>query len=247
MNSKLMRFWNVIYPVLMYYVVSNLVMFIIGFFWQTTNQNYMAQHIIVTIVVFPVVYSYYQKPGEKKLFMPVSFVLLTLLGACSGIALNNLIALSPLMQHSTGYQEVSQAFFGSTLLLEILGSCMLTPILEEVLYRGVAYSRLKQWLGVKPAILLSAALFGLMHFNLVQFVYAGILGILLACIAERYGLPAAILAHAAANLMAVLRAETSFLNFISKGNLPSYLMWTALFVLISLSFIWILFRKKLHQ
>ena len=64
------------------------------------------------------------------------------------------------------------------------------------------------------AICLSALLFGLVHFNLVQFVYAGGIGLVLALLYEKSGfLYVPVLGHIAANLIAVLRAETGVLAF----------------------------------
>ncbi len=250
MNSKMMRFWNVIYPVLMYFVVTNIIVFSIGVFFKTSNENYMLQHMIATAATFPVIYSYYSPRrflpdfSAEGSFLYLKFLFIPVLGACAGIALNNLMALTPLIDISKTFNDVNKAFFGSTLMIEILATCILTPILEELLYRGVVYGRIKEWLGVTPAILLSALLFGLMHFNLVQFVYAGVLGVLLACIMERYSLLAAILAHSAANLMAVLRAETSLFHVMNLENPAIYLACTVGFVTISAVFIWALFFRK---
>ena len=52
-----------------------------------------------------------------------------------------------------------------------------------------------------------------MHWNVVQFLYAGILGLLLAWLLERTGfLYAPVLAHIGANVMAVVRSETGWLD-----------------------------------
>ena len=88
------------------------------------------------------------------------------------------------------------------------------PLAEELLYRGVVYRRMRAVFGVRAAIVLSAVLFGLMHANLVQFLYAGLLGLLLAYLTERTGsLWAAVAAHIGANLLAVIRQETGWLDF----------------------------------
>ena len=85
--------------------------------------------------------------------------------------------------------------------LYALPACLLTPCLEEVLYRGVVYGRLcdlllvnheeqgaeqtqKAWKNRLIAMALSALLFGVLHQNLVQFVYAGALGLMLAWFME---------------------------------------------------------------
>lgn len=135
-------------------------------------------------------------------------------GAALGIGVNNVIAMTPLIEASSGFNEANNAFFAGKVVYELLGSCLLIPIAEELLYRGVVYKRLRLWTGVRPAIILSAVIFGVMHFNLVQFLYAGILGVLLAFLTERTGfLYTAVLAHCAANVAAVVRQETGWLAF----------------------------------
>lgn len=61
----------------------------------------------------------------------------------------------------------------------VIGTCVLAPICEELLFRGLLANRLARY-GQMPAALVSALLFGLYHANLEQFFYAFALGILLA-------------------------------------------------------------------
>ena len=99
------------------------------------------------------------------------------------------------------------------LVLFLLGY-LIQGMAEELLYRGVVERRLSLLCGSAPAIVLSAVTFGVMHWNVVQFLYAGILGLLLAWLLERTGfLYAPVLAHIGANVMAVVRSETGWLDF----------------------------------
>ena len=127
--------------------------------------------------------------------------------AALGIAVNNIIAMTSLIQASEGFQTANQAFFAGAAVYEFLGSCFLIPIAEELLFRGVVYQRLKLMLGVAPAIICSALIFGLVHANLVQFLYAVVLGCLLAF------LYVPVLGHIAANTVSVVREETGWLSF----------------------------------
>lgn len=69
-------------------------------------------------------------------------------------------------------------------MFELLGSCLVIPIAEELLFRGVVYKRLKLYFGVTPALIGSALIFGIMHVNLVQFLYAAVIGLFLAFVLE---------------------------------------------------------------
>lgn len=103
------------------------------------------------------------------------------------MAVNNVIAMTPLIEASAGFQSANQAFFAGGVVFELLGSCLVIPLAEELLYRGVVERRLSLLCGSAPAIVLSAVIFGVMHWNVVQFLYAGILGLLLAWLLERTG------------------------------------------------------------
>ncbi len=51
----------------------------------------------------------------------------------------------------------------SSLLLDILSSIIIAPVLEELLFRGVLFNRLKIRIGIIPAMLLSSGIFALGH------------------------------------------------------------------------------------
>ena len=99
--------------------------------------------------------------------------------------------------------------------MEVLASGFVIPIAEELLFRGVVFKRLRMvLLDGKKAMILSAVIFGIFHFNIVQFIYAAVLGILLAYFVEKTRkVSLAVIGHMAANLAAILRAETGSLDF----------------------------------
>jgi membrane protease YdiL (CAAX protease family) len=50
------------------------------------------------------------------------------------------------------------------LVFAVLSACLLAPLAEEILYRGVLFRSLRNRLGVIPGALLSAAVFAVLHF-----------------------------------------------------------------------------------
>lgn len=220
------KIWQIVYPIAMYYVVSSMVYFVLGLFLGNAEETYMLRQLVCSAITIPVVLSYYMQDkkaesivyGEKKFILNTkqagNILIALLTGAAFGVALNNVLAMTPLMQVSVGFQEANRQFFGGQMIFELIGSCLLVPIAEELLFRGVVYKRLRLLTGLWPALIGSALIFGVVHFNMVQFLYAGILGLLLAFLYEKTGwLYTAILAHIAANLMAVIRQETGWLAF----------------------------------
>ena len=91
-------------------------------------------------------------------------------------------ALSDLVYRIAGLQPVDMVTETFDMLprsVVLLGACILGPVCEELLFRGLLAGRLARY-GQKPAALVSALLFGLYHANLSQFFYAFALGLLLA-------------------------------------------------------------------
>lgn len=69
----------------------------------------------------------------------------------------------------------------ATFLIQLNTVAILPAICEEFLHRGVLLNGLKE-IGIKKAILISSLMFGLLHFNINQFFYATILGMLMALV-----------------------------------------------------------------
>ena len=231
-DYKLLRIWEVIYPIGIYFVVTNVVMFVLNLMHTMTNENYMIYQIIATVIAFPFIYAFYRKEDGGKMANLPRTILFAAAAGLVGVVLKNLIGYTGLKETSQSYQEVSAAFYGSSLTLEILGTCIIIPFLEELLYRGIVYQRLKAFLGVKTAIVLSAVIFGAMHFNLVQFLYATAVGLLLAVIMEQEGLGAAMAAHMVTNLVSVLRNETKLFHFMDASMTGSVIYTVVESVLI---------------
>ena len=96
------------------------------------------------------------------------------------------------------YYELT--FGGGSLALEVLYIAVITPILEEVVFRGLIYTRLRRAMPIAAAQILSALIFGAAHMNLMQFVYATITGLFMAYVFEKYqSIWASILFHIAFN------------------------------------------------
>ena len=90
---------------------------------------------------------------------------------------------------------VTETFDMLPLSVVLFGACILGPVCEELLFRGLLAGRLARY-GQKPAALVGALLFGLYHANLSQFFYAFALGLLLAYVYFYTGsLKAPILLH----------------------------------------------------
>lgn len=98
------------------------------------------------------------------------------IGSLAGSRVNDLVyriaGLQPV-------DTVTETFHMLPAAVTLLGACVLGPVCEELLFRGLLARRLARY-GQRPAALVSALLFALYHANLSQFFYAFALGLLLA-------------------------------------------------------------------
>ncbi len=239
------KLWDIIFPIGMYYVTIVIVMFLMQTFVGSGSETYMLRQLVASLVAIPVIYTHYRwdrmlehRPTLKEVLAQsdrnsaIKTVLMEILvAALISIALNNLISMSPLVELSNGYQEATTNLYGGPMIFEILASGLVVPIVEELLYRGVVYQRLKRDFPKVLSILLSALIFGIIHYNLVQSLYAFLLGIVFALFLEQSGhMYGAVIGHMTANLIAILRTETGFLNAANDGSLFAWVVSIALLI-----------------
>lgn len=109
------------------------------------------------------------------LFTFLSMPLVTVLNAFSMLFAENAV-----ISMESGILEVG--FPGMLFLIGVYG-----PFCEEFVFRGMIFHGYKKSGSTFWAILLSSLLFGLMHMNINQAIYAFVIGILLALLAEATG------------------------------------------------------------
>lgn len=231
MKKKTTNIWSVLYPIVLYYLISSMAFFGMTLILGETEEIYMLKQLVSSGSTIPFLLSLkkqdayteeivFGKVKKWSLRQAVSIGTMVFIAmATFGIALNNFIAMTPLVQISTGFQNANKSFFGGEVLLTILASCVVVPIAEELLFRSVVLKRCSVMIGERLGIVFSALLFGVIHVNIVQFLYATILGLLLAvfaCKTKRVWV--VVLGHAAANLMAILRTETGLFNYAYKAD-----------------------------
>ena len=100
---------------------------------------------------------------------------------------------------------VQEQLFAGQAMVQLLGLGMLVPLAEELIFRGLIYTRIRKRIPAGAAIFFSALLFALFHGNVIQMIFAFPLALILAGLYERSGWFACPLAfHMGANLTAVV-------------------------------------------
>lgn len=154
---------------------------------------------------------------------PAQYLLAAVLGLSASYAANNMMLMSGLGEVTEEYARLTESLFKGNLVVELLGLGLIIPIAEEMVFRGLMYERLKEFLDFKWAAVLAALSFGTVHGNLVQGIFSFFLGLLMIYIYERYhSLLAPILFHMVSNILAVFQSETGFLDGLLSGPLPFY-------------------------
>lgn len=146
-----------------------------------------------------------------------AWALCWLVGQAASVWLYSLVGSAEFDQHTAAKSSAPAP-------LALLLVLVLAPMGEEMLMRGVAYTRLRRHLPPLAAAVLTSAVFSLLHLNLVQIVATLPLGLLLAAVYEQTGRLAPVIGlHAVFNLLSVIVpvavvSSLSSLTFVLLGG-----------------------------
>lgn len=131
-----------------------------------------------------------------------NYVLLFAAAAGGAVGINLLMELSHLTQNSQAYQEVVQGQYSSNLVLGLICFVLVTPLAEELLFRGIVHNCVRRIVKVNVAVLISGFFFAAYHGNSVQGLYAFVMGCLMAYGYEYFGsFYISVAVHMLANLL----------------------------------------------
>jgi hypothetical protein len=144
------------------------------------------------------------------------------------LALTSVLQLLTLLVPPSAWEESYFSRMADGSVAAVLAVCVMAPLLEEMLFRGIVLRgflrRYSRW----QAIFMSALLFGAVHMNIYQFVVGFVMGSVLAWLYERTrSLIPCIALHAAYNTTTLLLADR--LDAIT----PSRLLWAVALALLA--------------
>ena len=172
--------------------------------------NYIALAISYYLIGFPVFYFMIkglpegEKREDKKLgvweivkFCFISYSLMYIFNFLTNI----FIILISIFKGSEVVNPLQNIIEGSSLILTLIFVGILSPIIEEMMFRGIMLNKLRRY-GDKVAIVTTALLFGLFHVNFSQFFYATVLGLIFAYVTLKTGtIKYSIILHIFVNMM----------------------------------------------
>lgn len=171
----------------------------------------------------------------------MSSLFLIILAISSSVSLNILAELSGFWKISERYQEVALNQYAVPFIGGIILYGFVAPLAEEIVFRALILQRLKKHFPTGLSIVCSAFIFGAYHGNVVQGLYAFIIGILLAYMYELYNrFWAPFVFHSVANL------AVFFLTYYT--NIGAIIVTPInCFILIILSFISLMFIIRIQK
>ncbi len=118
---------------------------------------------------------------------PGRYLTFAVLGVSLNVFVSGTFSLLPIPQDALDAVNSQYAsLYGKNLLLEILCVAVMVPLVEELIFRGIAMTRLEPEVGRGWAIAITAVLFGITHGASLAILYATVLGGLFALLFSRY-------------------------------------------------------------
>lgn len=169
------------------------------------------------LVVIPVMLFMYCRDRNREKYYGVvpnkkaplwKYTLVIVFAGGLSLALNNLILIGNLSALSATYETTATSMYSAPFAVQLVCLAVLSPVAEELVFRGLMFRRMREDTGAKMAMIYTAAVFGVFHGNFVQMVYGFLMGLMLAWLCEKYGsVLAPIVAHVTANLIALFATK----------------------------------------
>lgn len=120
--------------------------------------------------------------------MPVSGIVPVALAAVGfNIVVSKLLQIIPFPESwIEAYQQNSSMIGAGNMAVAWIATVIVAPILEEIVFRGLVYTRLKQGMAAVAAAVIASLLFALSHGTIVWGIYTFLLSMILIWTFERF-------------------------------------------------------------
>ena len=149
-----------------------------------------------------------------------------------------IISIPALSDFIPSYESTMESIVIGDLFTMFLIVGLLAPAFEELFFRGIVFGELKDAGSFLFANIIQSVLFGVMHMNIIQGLYAAVVGFILGFIYYKTkNLYLTILTHIVFNASNILVTEYLFY----AQSLPNYYLTGA--IALSIGF-WLILKKK---
>lgn len=158
------------------------------------NSNTLLIIIITGIIFIPIFYLIYKK-YKKNNKLNINYVIkYILLGILLSTTYNLYISL--IIDYKVSKLPI---------LIQIISSGIIGPVIEELLFRGIIYNKLKEFNNTNKAMIISTIIFSLVHLNIIDIIYTLIVGYILVYIYNKHNnLKYPIILHISLNISVII-------------------------------------------
>lgn len=180
--------------------------------YETVNRFSLHITVAAGLLTLITYFIIFKLRGKKPLFevgitkLPFSQIpILILFGFSLNMLVSVIIGIIPFPESwIESYAESTAVISEAGIAITLITTLICAPIVEEVTFRGLIYSRLAKGMPMFAAMLISAWIFGVAHGNVIQMLYASLIGYIICYIRIKYNsLTASILVHFGFNLFSV--------------------------------------------
>ena len=159
---------------------------------------------VIVLLVFWLVFLIRKKKFSEEVCIrsiPVKGILpVVLLAACFNVITSVIISFIPWPESWMESYMANSSVIDNSIVAWITAVVM-APVLEEIVFRGLMYTRLKKGLPAILAAVFTSLVFGIVHGTVIWAIYTFIFSLVLIWVFERFqSLAACILLHMAYNL-----------------------------------------------
>ncbi len=187
-----------------------------------SNLSSIISATITIVILYRISSGEFIKDVRKKL--TTNYLMLIPLGFFVNTGFSRLISLFP-ADVLGSYETVKDNLFSGSMAVQVMGLVVIIPLMEEMIFRGLIYKRIKGYTGnIILSGVVSSLFFAGYHFNLVQGIYTFFLGLILVFVYEKNNnIMAPFFLHAICNFTAWILSYSGLSAFFSR-YIPIYLL-----------------------
>lgn len=183
--------------------------------------------------------------NENKREQLLLYSLLAVFAVTLALGANILLSLTGITGKSAAYENIARGQYGVAFIAGLIIYGILSPVAEEIVFRGLIYNRMKHYFNTGLSVAVCAVLFGIYHGNLVQGVYGCILGLAITGMYECFhSFAAPVLFHALAN--AVVFTAGYRQEVLRSLITPLFAVLFLAAAAFCLTFILLLFKRRMQ-
>lgn len=173
--------------------------------------------------------------------MPAAWAAMAVAVPAMVLGFNYLFELLGITNLSEAYKQTSEIQYAAAVPLALIVNGLIAPLVEEIIFRGVVYNRMKENNKLITSVIISALVFGVYHQNIVQGAYAFLMGCVIAVCYEWFGhffVPVAV--HMVSNILVYLLTITGISQVLPIN-------WWIGIALLAVGMGMLLLCRKLYQ